>query len=185
MALALGESLLAHPTLDPHDLMRRFVAWFRTGAYSCTGTCFDIGQTTAEALRRFEITGEPLAGSTDPRSAGNGSIMRLAPVAIRHWRDRDTMLRVANDQSRTTHGATEAVESCKVLAELVAKAIAGATLRELVQSDAAGRIHGFRTRQPRAEVHGTGYVVASLHAALWAVSRTSTSFVMPCCLLPI
>lgn len=174
MALALGDSLLACSTLDPTDLMQRFVSWYRYGAYSCTGSCFDIGGTTAAALRRHERTGECFAGSTRPNTAGNGSIMRLAPVAVRHWRDRDTLLRVARDQSRTTHAAAEAVEGCEMLAELVAAAIHGTTLPDLVQSEAAGRVRGFRMGQPRREVRGTGYVVASLHAALWAVARTST-----------
>lgn len=174
MALALGDSLLFDPALDPDDLMRRFVSWYRDGAYSCTGACFDIGGTTAGALRRFERTGEPFAGSTDPHSAGNGSIMRLAPVAIRHWPDRETMLRVARDQSRTTHGAAEAIEACEILADLLAAAIRGVNVCELVESEAACRVRGFRPGQCRREVRGTGYVVACLHAALWAVSRTST-----------
>lgn len=174
MALALGDSLLAVPGLDPADLMNRFASWYRDGTYSCTGRCFDIGITTAAALRRFERTGEAFAGSTAPDTAGNGSIMRLAPVAIRHWRDRETMLRVARNQSRTTHAAPEAVDGCEVLASLVAEAIRGSILPELVASGAAARIGGFRPGQHRREVRGTGYVVASLHAALWAVSRTST-----------
>lgn len=174
MALALADSLVADPSLDPADLMRRFVSWHRDGTYSCTGRCFDIGATTAAALRRFERSGDPFAGSTDPHTAGNGSIMRLAPVAVRHWRDRETMLRVARDQSRTTHAASEAVESCEILADLLASAIGGATVAELARSEAAGRIRGFRPGMYREEVRGTGYVVASLHAALWAVSRTSS-----------
>ena len=174
MAVALADSLLAHPDLNCDDLARRFVSWYREGLYSCTGACFDIGMTTAAALRRYERTGDPMAGSADPGTAGNGSIMRLAPVAVRHWRDRTTMLRVARDQSRTTHAAIEAVEGCELLADLLAAAIGGATLPDLVVSDAARRIRGFRTGQFRGEVRGTGHVVASLHAALWAVSRTST-----------
>ena len=43
-----------------------------TGAYSCTGTCFDIGFATRAALERFRRTGEPLAGSADPAASGNG-----------------------------------------------------------------------------------------------------------------
>ena len=174
MALALADSLAADPALDPRDLMRRFVSWYREGTYSCTGTCFDIGGTTAGSLRRYERTGECFAGPTGPNTAGNGSIMRLAPVAIQHWRDRDTMLRVARGQSRTTHAAPEAMESCEILADLLAMAIRGTTVKELVRSEMARRIRDFRPGMSRNEVRGTGYVVASLHAALWAVSRTSS-----------
>ncbi len=84
MALALADSLAHDPALDARDLMDRFVAWYRRGDYSCTGACFDIGTTTRAALTRYTETGEPVAGSTSPTSAGNGALMRLAPVAIRH-----------------------------------------------------------------------------------------------------
>lgn len=174
MALALADSLIADPHLDHLDLMTRFVEWHRDGRYSCTGECFDIGTTTAQALRRFTRTGDPFAGSTDPDTAGNGSIMRLAPVAIRHWNNRALLRYVARDQSRTTHGAEEAVVSCELLAELLADAIAGQPLQELISGESAQRVRGFRIGQPREEVRGRGYVVGSLHAALWAVSRTSS-----------
>ena len=91
MALALAASLAAHPLLGETDLMQRFVAWHERGEYACTGSCFDIGIATRAALQRFKQTGDPVAGSTDPMSAGNGSLMRLAPVAIRHWQDRTAL----------------------------------------------------------------------------------------------
>ncbi len=112
MALALADSLMQAPDLDPSDLMQRFVQWRDNGAYSCTGRCFDIGITVSGALQRWKRSGEPLAGSTDPNTAGNGSLMRLAPVAILHWRDREKLRQLAALQSRTTHGAPEAVSAC-------------------------------------------------------------------------
>ena len=81
--------------------------------------------TNRAALRRFKRTGQLFAGSTDPRSDGNGSLMRLAPVAIHHWRDRATLRNVAARQSCTTHGALEAVDACTAFAEVLAEAIAG------------------------------------------------------------
>ena len=82
MALCLATSLLESGGFDPGDQMRRYVRWFREGYLSSTGECFDIGGTTREALVRFERTGEPYSGPTDPMSAGNGSLMRLAPVPM-------------------------------------------------------------------------------------------------------
>jgi ADP-ribosyl-[dinitrogen reductase] hydrolase len=136
MALALADSLAAHPHLDEHDLMARFVDWHERGTYSCTGTCFDIGATTRAALARYKRTGNPVAGSTDPRSAGNGSLMRLAPVAVRHWRNRATLRDVAARQSRTTHAAPEAVDACVAYAELLADAIAGQRRSEVMRGRA-------------------------------------------------
>ena len=113
MALALADSLAESKTLDCRDLMDRFVKWWRDGDYSWSGDCFDIGNTTCQALTRYLRTGDPVAGSTDPLSAGNGSLMRLAPVALRFRHDRPRLLAAAADQSRTTHGAEEAVDACR------------------------------------------------------------------------
>ena len=82
MALCLAESLLEKQGFDPLDQLERYTRWYRQGYLSSTDSCFDIGNTVRQALHRFEKTGEPYCGSTDPRSAGNGSIMRLAPVPL-------------------------------------------------------------------------------------------------------
>ena len=178
MALALAESLATSEALDPRDLMDRFVRWWRDGDYSCRGDCFDIGNTTRAALDRYLQTGDPFAGSTDPGSAGNGSLMRLAPVALRFWNDRPRLLATAAEQSRTTHGATEAVDACRAFAELLADAIAGTPRakalapREFEGAEAIDRIMAGSWRgRPRNEIRSSGYVVHTLEAALWSVAR--------------
>ena len=175
MALALADSLLHDPALDAHDLMRRFLSWYDEGTYSCTGVCFDIGNATQAALDQFRLGGDALAGSADPSSAGNGALMRLAPVAVRHWRDRDALARVAALQTRTTHAAPTTLHASDVFATLLAEAIAGLPLHEVLASPAAARIEGGWRGLHRDAVRGDGYVVRSLQAAVWAVSRT-TSF---------
>jgi len=179
MALALAESLIAHPGLDERDLMARFTDWYRNGAYSCVGVCDDIGITTRQALAKWERTGDPLAGSTDPQQAGNGSLMRLAPVALRWWHDREKLRDVAARQSRTTHGAPEAVDACIVYAEMLADAIAGrprsavlhrpvAALAGKIPAIIAGSWRGKR----RDDIQATGYVAHALEASLWCIGRT-------------
>lgn len=175
MALALADSLLHDPALDPKDLMNRFVRWWKEGVYSCTGQCFDIGTTTSAALLRYLRTGDPLAGDSRPDSSGNGCIMRLAPVAVRHWNDHDALRHVAEVQARTTHATDECVEYSVLLARIIADAIEGEPFQELVTGNIAKSVRGYRLGQPRSEVRGSGYVVHCLHAALWAVGRT-TSF---------
>ena len=84
MALCLATSLIETGGFDPLDQMQRYVRWFREGYMSSTGECFDIGNTTHDALSHFERFGDPFAGSTNPNAAGNGSLMRLAPVPMRY-----------------------------------------------------------------------------------------------------
>jgi ADP-ribosyl-[dinitrogen reductase] hydrolase len=181
MALALADSLVHDPALDEADLMSRFSAWRDEGTYSCTGRCFDIGLTVSAALRRFEQTGDPIAGSTDPATAGNGSLMRLAPVAIRYWNQPDKLADVSARQSATTHGAPEAIDACIGYAQLLAEAIAGTPRSQMLQprpSELGGKIKpilgGAWRGKARHAVQSSGYVAHSLEAALWAVGRTAT-----------
>jgi ADP-ribosyl-[dinitrogen reductase] hydrolase len=83
LALALADSI-ASVGWDLNDQASRYVQWWKTGKYSVNGRCFDIGITTAGALRKFIATGDALtSGNVSDKASGNGSIMRLAPVPIR------------------------------------------------------------------------------------------------------
>jgi ADP-ribosyl-[dinitrogen reductase] hydrolase len=188
MALCLAESLLACGGFDPVDQMRRYVRWWREGYLSSTGECFDIGTTTRRSLAAFERTGEPYCGSTDPQAAGNGSLMRLAPVPLFYARQPEVAIARAADSSRTTHGVPAAVDACRYLAGLIVGALQGASKAELmgpgfapvpglwereplcteVREVAQG---SFRRRKP-PEICGSGYVVRTLEAALWAFDHT-------------
>ncbi len=179
MALALADSLAAAGALDCRDLMDRFVRWRQHGDYSCRGHCFDIGNTTRASLDRYLRTRDPLAGSTDPGSAGNGSLMRLAPVALRFWHDRPRLIASAAEQSRTTHGAEEAVDACQAFAALLADAIAGSPRADLLAprgfegAPAVAQIMAGSWRgRPRNTIHSSGYVIHTLEAAIWSVART-------------
>jgi ADP-ribosylglycohydrolase len=181
MALCLAESIL-ESGWDPVDQLTRYVRWWREGHLSSTGTCFDIGNTVAQALRSFERAGDPWSGSTDPRSAGNGSIMRLAPVALR-YASSDELLDRAAESSRTTHGVATAVDACRYLAALIAAALAGRGKDELLDAsffmqadtpEIAGVAGGSFRRKGRDEIRGSGYVVESLEAALWVLASSST-----------
>lgn len=190
MALCLAESLVERGAHDPVDQLQRYVRWYRTGHRSSTGRCFDIGGTVRHALERYERTGEPYPGPTDPLSAGNGSLMRLAPVAMAYRRDADAAIARAGDTSRTTHGATEAVDACRLYSALLVGALNGVPKEQLLTPDwiahavggaamvlapavAAIAAGSFREKQPPA-IRGTGYVVASLEASLWAVEGAAS-----------
>ncbi|MER2197192.1 ADP-ribosylglycohydrolase family protein [Methylobacterium brachiatum] len=182
MALCLGDSLIAFGGLDEHDLMERFCRWYQAGENSCTGACFDIGLTTREALELFRRTGDPLAAPTDARAAGNGSIMRLAPVVLRYWNDPDGLRDVSRRQSYTAHGADEAVDACDALATVAgASLIAGKPLSDVLSASYGPFCPGVQTimdgsylGKARSSIRSSGYVIHTLEAALWAVSETTT-----------
>ncbi len=123
MALCLAESLIERKGFDPIDQLERYVRWYREGHLSSTGRCFDIGGTVRSALIQFERTREPYCGPTDPNSAGNGSIMRLAPVPMFYARNPLEAIEKSAASSKTTHGALTAGDACRYLGALIVGAI--------------------------------------------------------------
>jgi ADP-ribosyl-[dinitrogen reductase] hydrolase len=183
MALCLADSLLECGGFDARDQMDRYVRWFRTGYRSSTGRAFDLGSTVLEALLRFEETGEPFSGSTDPDQAGNGSIMRLAPVALFFHPDAEAVDHKSAESARTTHGAAEAVAASRILGGILNGALSGRAKTDLLLAVPAAdwmspRLKeiaegGYRGKEA-ADIRGTGYAVDSLEAALWSFWSTET-----------
>jgi ADP-ribosyl-[dinitrogen reductase] hydrolase len=183
MALCLATSLVECRGFDARDQMDRYLRWAKNGYLSSTRYCFDIGRTVAGALARYQATDDPYAGSTDPFLAGNGSIMRLAPVAMFYCSDIGAVEHHAADSSRTTHAAPECVDACRLLGRILCRALRGEEKAVVVGGEGAsfkgapaimaiakGQFQG-RTAQ---EIHGSGYVVESLEAALWCFTRTDS-----------
>lgn len=190
MALCLAESLITCRTFKARDQMDRYIRWWKEGHLSSTGRCFDIGNTVYGALQRYLSTGEPFAGSTDPHTAGNGSLMRLAPVPLFFAADPEQAIHLSAESSKTTHGATTCLDACRYFGGLLVGAIQGVSKEELLSprytpverlwerallcpeiDDIAGG--SFKRKKPPVII-GSGYVVESLEAALWAFSRSSS-----------
>jgi ADP-ribosyl-[dinitrogen reductase] hydrolase len=141
-------------------------------------------------LRTFERTGNPFAGPTDPHKAGNGSLMRLAPVPMFYFKSPQEALERAGESSRTTHGAQTAVDACRYFAGLLVGALGRVDKETLLSPrycpvknywdehplhpEIAAVAHGsFHEKNP-PQIRGTGFVVQSLEAALWAFDRASS-----------
>jgi ADP-ribosylglycohydrolase len=184
MACCLAYSLIKAGKFDAKDAMQAFSYWYRFGAYSPTGKCFDIGVTTRTAIDRYLATGDAIAGSTAPDAAGNGSLIRLAPVVLRYSSNFENAVYFAAESSRLTHGATEAVDACRFFSALLWGALAGVP-KEILLSDRYAPIPSYWDRYPlapavervargsyknkaRRDISSSGYVIDTLEAALWA-----------------
>ena len=190
MALCLAASLVECFGFDAKDQIERYVRWWRTGYMSSNGRCFDIGNTVKAALAKIEAdTSNPYAGSTEKYGAGNGSIMRLAPVPLAFFNDPVNAIERSAESSRTTHGALVAVDACRYMAAIIVGALNGATKEELLSANycpesgywdlnplcpeiAAIAAGSFKTSEP-PEIKGSGYSAKALEAALWAFYKSS------------
>ena len=181
MALCLADSLIQQEQFDPHDQLRRYCDWRANGYRSSTGTCFDIGNTTSSGLSRYERTGDPYGSPDDAYAAGNGSIMRLAPVPMFFFGDVYAAAHHSGLSSRTTHGAVESVDSSRLFGTLLHRALAGCDKEEIlfggdIPVDLAPKVvaiaDGDYRDKSRDEISGSGYVINSLEAALWCFLQT-------------
>ena len=190
MALCLAVSLVEKTGFDPKDQMDRYCRWREEGYLSSNGRFFDIGGTVLAALQRYRETGDPIAGSTHPQSAGNGSIMRLGPVPMFHFNDPEQAIEKSAESSKTTHGAPACLDACRYLAALLIGALKGCSKEEILSSRYSP-VPGYWERSPLVpeidqiacgsfkiknppEIKGTGYVVRSLEAALWSFYHTDS-----------
>jgi ADP-ribosyl-[dinitrogen reductase] hydrolase len=191
MALCLASSLLESEGFHPRDQLERYVRWWRQGYMSCTKQCYDIGGTTSAALSRFQKTKAEYCGSDRANTAGNGSLVRLAPVVL-YFADNPTeALARAADSSRTTHAYPTCLDASRYLAALILGALKGVSKEDLLSPEYEPvkgywkqnplgapmehlRSGAYKTKSPQ-DIRGNGYVVNSLEAALWAFANT-TSF---------
>lgn len=186
MALCLATSLIEMGRFDARDQMQRYCQWMDEGYLSSTGDCFDIGRTVEDALEGFKESGESFSGSADPRIAGNGCLMRLAPIPMYFFGDRELAIARSEDSARTTHAAPECIEATRLFGAILHGALSGSdkdtVLRghglndaEISSTSIRAIASGAYLGKKEADIRGTGYVADSLEAALWCFA-TTTSF---------
>ena len=150
----------------------------RAAKNTVPGRCFDIGITTRTAIESFIANGR-VAGSETADSAGNGSLVRLAPLAIRFAGDIGLARARAIKQSRATHATVECLDACALFVSFLLDALSGAdkdaATRQRVLALAPNLLFisaGEWRTKTREEIQSSGYVVHTLEAALWSVWQT-------------
>jgi len=179
-ALCLARSLAEREQFDPADVAERFVAWYDSNP-------FDIGIMTQKSLRRLR-DGEPWdeAGqrvweaSTEGKNAGNGSVMRCAPLAIVALDEPARLTELSRQSSQITHADPRCTAGCAVLNLTIAGYLTGA---ETPLSTALARLDDAMPEElhdalaPVAAgdrpdtLETTGYVVHTLQTALWDATQ--------------
>ena len=189
MALCLGDSLIEKGGFDAFDQLNKYVRWYNEGYNSSIGNCFDIGNATRQALYLYESTGQPYCGDSDRNSAGNGSIMRLAPIPIFYYNKPSELFKYSALSSKTTHSSIQCLDACIYMSAIIAGAINGMSKEEMLGKTLLNRFYesnqigldntieeilngSFKTKQP-PQIYGSGYVVKTLEAALWAFYNTT------------
>ena len=169
LALCLGTSLVEKNGFDPYDQIEKYLKWFREGYMSCTGNCFDIGNTTKAALLRYEEHKDIFAGSVDD-PATNGSLMRLAPIPLFYFTSIEKTIEYAGLSSKVTHAPLNCIKACENLAKYIHRALGGES-KEKIFCDAT-----IDFRKTYEEVSGKGDALLCLEGAMWCFYH-SKSFI--------
>ena len=167
MTLATLKSLKENNgKINIEDIRKRFLSWLHENAFTANGEVFDIGHATYEAL----TSGKPCVGE---RSNGNGSLMRILPLAFVECTEEE--IRAV---SAITHGHWISEEACVIYVHVAKRLLAGENILDILPTlqydkpfDRLHRIHQLDI----SEIKSSGYVVDTLEAALWAVSHVEES----------
>ena len=184
MALCLAESL-SEEGFNLKNQLDKYLKWYQEGYLSSTEECFDIGANTARSLEYYKEN-EELPPERD-RAAGNGSLMRLAPVAIYFRDDFNRAVEYSAKSSLTTHNNVMAADSCSyaggLLQQFINSRIEMDAFKNKVIKDTAvdldldGRVTAAVTgafKKDRSEIKSDGFVINTLEAALWAFLKSNS-----------
>jgi ADP-ribosyl-[dinitrogen reductase] hydrolase len=182
-ALCLLASLQHHHKLEPQDLAHRFVNWYEHGYLAVDARVFDVGIQTAKSIRAIQAGTPALqAGSSDQYSQGNGSLMRVLPLALWHQGGDADLVRDAHDQSKVTHGHVVCQVCCAMYCLWARRTLEGhasawdAALEALrgIYATQPGYLEVledvFRANTER-KVTGSGFVIDCLFSAKWALEQ--------------
>jgi ADP-ribosyl-[dinitrogen reductase] hydrolase len=199
MALCLADSLIIKSGLDPPDLMERFIDWWDNGTNASIrikqdgkiiGKSVGLGHNVNLAMQRYKKNkSNPIAGGSNPdKDAGNGAIMRMAPIAIFWYYDVNKAIEMAKLQASVTHNVSEAMDACALMAYFICLGIAGKSKDEIFGSlesviskltnkdiiELAGANAKWKTKKDEQIVTLPGRTLWSLEAALYCVYNTNS-----------
>ena len=184
-ALALLDSLVVCNGLNMADLGQRIQGWAQSGDYAINGRVFDMGIQTSRALGRLAQGVQPHeCGATDEFENGNGSLMRVVPLALWHTGSDEGLVELAHQQSTLTHGHARSLVCCAMVCLWARELLGGAEdgfdvaeqkLRQ-IYADKPGFLRELDTvlaSPQRTQPRGTGYVVDCLWSARHAFLSSS------------
>lgn len=176
-AMMLGIARACGPEgIDMETVAANFVAWMASGPK-------DIGNATREALwrirsgARWDEAGEAMQAESRSGVAGNGSVMRVAPVALRFRSSPERMIHAAFDSSRVTHANPRAKWGCVAVCQGLAHLLDGGQVEGVLEAardiPEPSVVEAVRSAAYRAEedVDSGGFVLVTVNAAFWCLLR--------------
>lgn len=194
MTLALIDSINNKNNIDYNDICDNFVKWVEEAKYTPTDEVFDIGRTCLQAIRAYSKSKDPLnSGLTSVNSNGNGSLMRILPLAYyiyyKKITDEKEIIELVNNISALTHAHEISKMGCYIYVKYILYLLEGkdtkkayALIKKLDYSHyQESTINAYNrilkediSKYKLDEIESTGYVVSTLEAVLWMLFNTTS-----------
>ncbi|PXW60889.1 ADP-ribosylglycohydrolase [Grimontella sp. AG753] len=179
MALCLAQTYLQANRLDADLFCQLMLRWYKFGENSSNGRCFDIGNATRYALEQYSLHGLKWDAKAANNSAGNGPIIRIAPVSIFRRQSHRAIYFDSKAQCHATHFACDALDASQFMALMLHYLISGYNKETAfaphiypLLSRVAIINAGEYKEKSRDQIRSSGYVIDTLEAAMWAVWHT-------------
>jgi ADP-ribosyl-[dinitrogen reductase] hydrolase len=199
MTLCLADSL--SNGIDYEDIISKFSKWYKDGDYTPDGLVFDIGNSTSNAITRYMLGEDPLkCGGIDEYDCGNGSLMRILPLAFylynKYGRELYTKecMDIIQNISSLTHGHKRCHIACGIYIGIAVEIIDGTSNLSTSIENGTARAFEYYNNDEYAEelkhynrlkdkdfshtnedmINSTGYVVDTLEAAIWCLLNTES-----------
>lgn len=193
MVLATIDSLTENKSINTADMADRFLRWFKNAEYTPYNDVFDVGRTTLYALARYEekLDIAEKCGGTGELDNGNGSLMRMLPIA--YWCyakesiESDTLYEVKRVSS-ITHRHEINIMGCYMYVIFAISLLQGMSLKDAYDRikildyssfsvDCIGRYDRILNNDifhyELNEIKSTGFVVDTLEATLWVMFNSN------------
>ena len=188
MTLATMDSIINKKSIDTNDIANRFLGWFRNAEYTATNKTFDIGRTTLQALAKYELKLDDASncGENSEYSNGNGSLMRILPVAYYIYyndiTDHQEIYNIVKEVSSITHAHEISILACYMYVKFALELLNGKekiqaykNIQELdysMFSDCGISKYSRILKEniqdiDEDDISSDGYVVNTLEAAFW------------------
>lgn len=163
MTLATIDSIRKMGTVNTRDMKKRFEDWLFSGRYTAHRSVFDVGGTTYQAIREER-------GLDDIWSNGNGSLMRVLPLAFT-----ETTTERVRAVSAITHAHDISKTACVIYVKIAKELIAGRDLKYILTNlnfpDGFKRLNEI-WKLDESEIRSSGFVIDTLESALWCLTTT-------------
>lgn len=195
MTIATMDAIIEDKNINCETIARNFLYWFRDAKYTPTDKVFDIGRTCLQAIAKYEMKVKKAeeCGGTGEMDNGNGSLMRILPVAYYCYAKNLTEKEIYNEVKKVssiTHGHEISIMACFIYVLFAIRLLSGDKLEQAYSKIKEAHYNGYFDKDTIVRfdrilkndiskydldtISSKGFVLDTLEATLWVLFNTDS-----------